>query len=133
MADDVDIPPEALAWIPSEAHAYFESGGRELPELRAGFDGAEVHAHYEMQQKRMEHTDTDSMIDMLSAALFKTTGDEEFKPSEEALARKAKKEQELAEGYGNRERVKYEPQAKYAVPKLGEHGSSSHAEDDCQA
>ena len=31
LADDVEIPAEAVAWIEEEAVAFFESGGTELP------------------------------------------------------------------------------------------------------
>ena len=31
-----------------------ESGGLELPTIMAGFEGAEIHAHYELAQKRVE-------------------------------------------------------------------------------
>ena len=51
MADDVEIPDEAVAWVESEARAYFESGGRELPTIAGGFEGAEIHAHYEVRRR----------------------------------------------------------------------------------
>ena len=113
MADDVEIPHEATAWIPSEARAYFESGGRELPTIMGGFEGAEIHAFYEMEQRRFETTDSDTMLDALSAALFKTTGDEQFKPQE--------KEPTIdSRDVGTRERVRYEPTLKYACPQIGD-------------
>ena len=125
MADDVEIPPEAVAWVPCEARAYFESGGRELPTIMGGFEGAEIHAHYEMAQKRMEHMDSDAMLDALSAALFKTTGDESFKPAE--------KEEKEEKNWGTMKREKYEPEEKYFVPRLGDHKSSSQVVDDTNA
>ena len=82
MADDIEIPREATAWVESEARAFFESGGNELPTIMAGFEGAEIHAFYEISQRRLETTDQGTMMDALSAALFKTTGDEKFKVEE---------------------------------------------------
>jgi len=124
MADDVEIPPEAIAWVPTEARRYFESGGRELPKIWGGFEGAEIHAHYELAQRRFESTDSDAMLDALSEALFKTTGDTSFKPAE--------KEPE-PECYGTRVREEYEPKLKYPVPKIGDgHKSMTDKDgDDC--
>jgi len=124
MADDVEIPPEAVAWVPSEARKYFESGGMELPKIWGGFEGAEIHAHYELAQRRFESTDSDAMLDALSEALFKTTGDENFKPAEKAPE---------PESYGTRPREEYEPILKYPVPKTGD-GVKSMTDkdgDDC--
>ena len=42
LADDLELPAEAVAWIESEARAYFESGGVELPRPR-GLESAEIH------------------------------------------------------------------------------------------
>ena len=67
---------EGLQWPESELVEYFESGGHNLPQIIGGFEGAEIHAHYELKQKRMEHQNADDMMEALSAALFKTTGDE---------------------------------------------------------
>ena len=78
MADDIDIPPEAVSWVESEAIKFFESGGTCLPR-NEGLEGAETHAFYDLQQRQFESTDADTMLDALSAALFKVTGDEEFK------------------------------------------------------
>ena len=78
MADDVDIPPEALSWVESEAIKFFESGGTDRPR-NEGLEGAETHAWYDLNQRQFESTDADTMLDALSAALFKVTGDEEFK------------------------------------------------------
>ena len=126
MADDVDIPPEAVAWVEKEAYAYFESGGRELPQIMAGFDGAEIHAHYELSQKRFEDQTSDDMLNALSAALFKTTGDAKFKPEEQAAPDRP--------DYGTMARQKYEPELKYKVPQLGEVGSSAQdPQEDCNA
>ena len=83
LADDVDVPPEAAAWTEDEAFAYFESGGRALPQLGAGFRSAEIHAFYELKQRRFESLPADTMVDALSAALFKTTGEAKFKPQED--------------------------------------------------
>ena len=124
MADDIEIPHEATAWIPVEARAFFESGGQELPEIKAGFEGAEIHAFYEMRQRRMESTDADTMMDALSAALFKTTGDSSFKPDES----KPEKPQDTKE-VGERKREKYAPTLKYAVPQIGDK-VSHYADDD---
>ena len=102
MADDVPIPAEATAWVESECIAYFESGGNELPQIMGGFEGAEIHAHYELSQKRFETSGTDDMLDALSAALFKTTGDEQFKTEE-------KKEFDPEEHVGTKKREAYAP------------------------
>ena len=56
------------AWVECEARAYFESGGQELPTIYGGFEGAEIHAFYETSQRRFETTDSDTMLDALSAA-----------------------------------------------------------------
>lgn len=132
MADDIDIPAEAVAWVPSEAIAYFESGGNEMPQIMAGFEGAEIHAHYELSQRRMESTGVDDMLDSLSAALFKTTGDKTFKPDEEKERLKAEADQKAIERAESK-REKWEVQYKYKVPQLGDHGSSSHEVDDTNA
>ena len=124
MADDVEIPYEATAWIPSEARAYFESGGQELPQIMPGFEGAEIHAFYDMNQRRMESTDMDTMLDALSKSLFATTGDAKFKTAE-----KEEKGDDTRD-VGTRERVKYAPDLKYAVPQLGDK-VSHQADDDC--
>ena len=123
MADDLDIPKEATAWVESEAFAYFESGGNELPTIYGGFEGAEIHAFYEINQRRMESTDSDTMLDALSAALFKTTGDEQFKVEEKPKA-------EDPRDVGTRKREKYYPDLKYAVPQIGDK-PSHEADDDC--
>lgn len=123
MADDLEIPYEATAWIESEARAYFESGGQEIPTIMGGFEGAEIHAFYEINQRRMESTDQDTMLDALSAALFKTTGDEKFK-----LEEKAKPED--TKDVSTRKREKFEPTLKYPVPQLGDK-VSHQADDDC--
>lgn len=127
LADDVDVPPEAAAWTEDEAFAYFESGGRALPQLGAGFRSAEIHAFYELKQRRFESLPADTMVDALSAALFKTTGEAKFKPQEDE-----QKDQPPAEpDYGNMTREAFqEPKQKYAVPKIGDVGSSSHNDDD---
>jgi hypothetical protein len=128
LADDVEIPPEALAWVECEARAYFESGGLELPTIGGGFDGAEIRSFYELNQKHVESVGTDEMLGALSSALFKTTGDSKFKPEE-----KPNEGEEGAVDYAHRERKKYEPQHKYKVPQIGEFGSSSHVDDDTNA
>jgi hypothetical protein len=63
------------------------------------------------------------MMDALSAALFKTTGDEKFKVEE-------KPKVEDMRDVGARRREKYEPTLKYAVQQLGEKWSHA-ADDDC--
>ena len=123
MADDIEIPREATAWVESEARAFFESGGNELPTIMAGFEGAEIHAFYEISQRRLETTDQGTMMDALSAALFKTTGDEKFKVEE-------KPKVEDMRDVGRRKREKFEPTLKYAVQQLGEKWSHA-ADDDC--
>ena len=126
MADDIDIPEEATAWVPSEAIAFFESGGNELPEIARGFEGAEIHAHYELKQKRFESAGMDEMLDSLSAALFKTTGDEKYKTEEKPAFNPE-------EHIGSKKREKYYPDLKYAVPQLGDYGSSAMVVDDTNA
>ena len=111
MADDVDIPPEAQSWVPSEAKEFFESGGRVIPRP-PGFEGAEIHAWYELEQRRFESTDTDTMMDALSAALFKTTGEEEFRPAPEPEPEPEPDFIPSAE--------KHEPDLKYKCPQLGD-------------
>lgn len=123
MADDVDVPPEALSWVSCEVREFFESGGRVIPRP-PGFEGAEIHAWYELEQRRFEQTDTDTMMDALSAALFKTTGDEEFKPEEK------EEEVPLEYNFGDRDAPgpeKYDPTLKYKCPQLGD----ALPEDDC--
>ena len=127
MADDVPIPPEAVAWVEPEVFAYFESGGRELPQILGGFEGAEIHSFYEMNQKRMEHQNVDDMLGALSSALFKTTGDEQFKTEE-------KKPDEKEPDWGTMKREHYHPEVKYAYKHLGDIDSSSNTQvDDCMA
>ena len=121
MADDVDVPHEAIAWTDCECQAFFESGGRELPQIMPGFEGAEIHAHYEMHQQRMESVGASTMMDALSAALFKTTGDEKFK-------RAQPKKTLVQNDVSQHERVRYKPQLKYDVPQFG--GSTDPHQDD---
>ena len=128
MADDIDPPDEATAWVESELIEYFESGGNNLPQILGGFEGAEIHAHYEMKQKRMEHNTADDMMEALSAALFKTTGDEQFKVEE-----KPPEEETVENGYGNVSREKYQFENKYNVPQFGDHNSSTRDIDDTNA
>ena len=132
LADDIEIPPEAVAWVPCEVRAYFESGGNELPTIYAGFEGAEIHAHYELTQKRFESTGVDDMLDALSGALFKTTGDTKFKPDEEKQRLKAEQDQ-LEIDRANAKREEWKPAYKYKLPQLGDHGSSSHEIDESGA
>lgn len=110
----------------------FESGGNEMPQIMAGFEGAEIHAHYEISQRRMESTGVDDMLDSLSAALFKTTGDAKFKPDEEKVKQK-EEEDRLAVERAQAKREKWEPQYKYKVPKFGDSGSSTMDVDDTNA
>ncbi len=56
------------------------SGGATRPR-EAGFEGAEVHAWYELNQKRAEHLSTDDMLAGLGAALFKARRASERLPS----------------------------------------------------
>ena len=86
MADDIDIPDEAVSWVKSEAVKYFESGGTWYPR-HDGLDGAEVHAWHDINQRQFESTDADTMMDALSMAIFKVTGDEDFKKDAPQQAR----------------------------------------------
>ena len=79
----------------------------------------------QLKQKRFEHSDSDAMLDALSAALFKTTGDASFKVEEKAPP--------ADEGYGTRKREKYVGEYKYHVPQLGDVGSSTADVDDTNA
>uniref|UniRef100_A0A6V3YT27 Uncharacterized protein n=1 Tax=Prymnesium polylepis TaxID=72548 RepID=A0A6V3YT27_9EUKA len=108
MADDIDIPDEAVSWVKSEAVKYFDSGGTWLPR-ESGLEGAEVHAWYDVNQRQFESTDTDTMMDALSMALFKVTGDEEFK--------KDAPQQEVPKPSESKE---HEPELKYHVNQLAE-------------
>lgn len=131
LADDIDVPPESVAWTEDEAFTYFESGGSALPQIGSGFAGAEIHAFYELKQRHIESMPSDSMVDALSAALFKTTGDSKFKPSAAAEELPQAAAQPKEQDYATRERKPYEePEQKYAVPKLGEFGSVSFKDDD---
>lgn len=38
FAEDIEIPPEANAWSEAEAEAFFESGGKQRPQLKAAAD-----------------------------------------------------------------------------------------------
>lgn len=106
LADDIPIPDEAVAWIESEAVEYFESGGFKVPR-ESGLEGAEVHAYYELAQKRVEHLETDDMLGALGAALFKVSGDEEFRPLEPEPEPEPKPKEDPAK-----------VQQKYAVPTI---------------
>eukprot|EP00962_Isochrysis_galbana_P061667 scaffold41827_cov191-Isochrysis_galbana.AAC.1 len=68
MADDVDIPPEAVAWIEHEARTFFESGGVELPRPH-GLEGSEIHVFYDLARE-----DAKSSTAVMMAALAKTLG-----------------------------------------------------------
>ena len=67
------------------------------------------------------------MLDALSSALFKTTGDEQFKVEEKP------KDFNPEEHDATRKREAYVGDYKYHVPKIGETGSSSHYVDDSAA
>jgi len=82
LADDIDIPEEAASWVKGEAIKFFESGGTLFPR-NEGLEGAETLAWYDLKQRQFESTDADTMLDALSMALFKVTGDEEFKKEEQ--------------------------------------------------
>lgn len=124
LADDVDVPPEATAWTDEQAYEFFESGGKTLPRIGAGFQGAEIHTFYELNQQRFESTSSDAMLDALSSALFKTTGDAKYKPGEP-------EEAEKVPTYGTRQRdEKHEPEQKYEVKQLGTLGSSTYVYPD---
>jgi hypothetical protein len=41
LADDIDIPAEAVSWIECEARTFFESGGTCFPR-KQGLEGAET-------------------------------------------------------------------------------------------
>ena len=70
LADDIDIPDEAVAWVRDEAVEFFESGGSKLPR-HAGIAGAEVHAWHDLQQRQFESTDTGTMLEALERAFDK--------------------------------------------------------------
>jgi hypothetical protein len=46
LADDVEVPAEAVSWVASEAREFFESGGTKIPRYE-GLEGAETHAYFE--------------------------------------------------------------------------------------
>ncbi|KAL1522309.1 hypothetical protein AB1Y20_017301 [Prymnesium parvum] len=106
LADDIEIPPEAVSWVESEAIKFFESGGTLLPR-NEGLEGAETLAWYDLTQRQLETTDADTMLDALSAALFKVTGDKEFET--QAAPKEEPKPLESRD---------HEPQLKYAVNQL---------------
>jgi len=108
MADDIDIPEEAVSWVRSEAIKFFESGGSCFPR-NEGLEGAETLAWYDLQQRQFETTDADTMMDALSRALFKVTGDKEFEKEE--------LEQEPAKQVDTKE---HQPEMKYEVQQLRE-------------
>ena len=68
LADDVEIPAEAVAWIEEEAHAFFESGGTELPR-KPGLQGAEVLAYYEVRKPTVNSSSSAFLMDALHSAL----------------------------------------------------------------
>eukprot|EP00967_Tisochrysis_lutea_P097273 scaffold142806_cov43-Tisochrysis_lutea.AAC.1 len=68
MADDLDIPSEAVAWIETEARTFFESGGTEYPRPQ-GLEGAEIHAFFDKARE-----DARSSSAVMMAALAKTLG-----------------------------------------------------------
>ena len=68
MADDLDIPAEAVAWIEVEARAFFDSGGVEYPRPQ-GLEAAEIHAFYDLARE-----DARSSSSVMLAALTRTLG-----------------------------------------------------------
>jgi len=68
MADDLEIPAEAKAWIEVEARAFFDSGGVEYPRPQ-GLEAAEIHAFYDLARE-----DARSSSSVMLAALTKTLG-----------------------------------------------------------
>ena len=68
LADDVEIPAEAVAWTEEEACAFFESGGRELPR-KPGLEGAEVLAYYEVRKPTVDSSSSAFLMDALHSAL----------------------------------------------------------------
>ena len=68
LADDVEIPAEAVAWIEEEAVAFFESGGTELPR-KPGLQGAEVLAYYEVRKPTVNSSSSAFLMDALHSAL----------------------------------------------------------------
>ena len=109
-----------------DAYAFFESGGRELPQIGRGFGAAPIHAHYELAQRRFEHFETDEMERALSAALLKTTGDEKFRKGAEEEEAAGGGQEESTGQFATRERPRYEADLKYRVPQLGDIDSSAH-------
>ena len=69
LADDVEIPPESVAWIEAEARAYFESGGAELPR-KPGLEGAEVLAYYEVRKPTVHNSSPAFLMDALHTTLY---------------------------------------------------------------
>lgn len=66
MADDLEIPAEAVAWIEHEARIFFESGGDVYPRP-AGLEGAEIHAFYDLAREEAR-----SSASVMMAALART-------------------------------------------------------------
>ncbi|EOD16318.1 hypothetical protein EMIHUDRAFT_210674 [Emiliania huxleyi CCMP1516] len=67
LADDLELPAEAVAWIESEARAYFESGGVELPRPR-GLESAEIHAFYDMRREEARSSSAALLRETLGSA-----------------------------------------------------------------
>ena len=73
---------------------------------------------------RMETAPTDTMLDALSAALFKTTGDEKFKVEKKEAAVDPR-------DVSQRTRETFVPNNKYNVPQIGDKPPEDY--DDCMA
>ena len=74
-ADDIDIPDEAISWIESEAHEFFESGGQQLPR-KQGLQGAEVLAYYEVRKPTVHNVAPGFLMGALSSTLFGGDGEQ---------------------------------------------------------
>lgn len=85
IADDIELPEEAVSWTEREAFSFFESGGVCFPR-KEGLEGAETHAWHDMTQRQFETTDSGTMVEALAVALFKVTGQDEFKQKNEREA-----------------------------------------------
>jgi len=62
LADDIEIPAEAVSWVEAEAREYFESGGTKFPR-HIGLEGAETHTYFE----RTRDEEMNSAATMLEA------------------------------------------------------------------
>uniref|UniRef100_A0A7S4C102 Uncharacterized protein n=1 Tax=Chrysotila carterae TaxID=13221 RepID=A0A7S4C102_CHRCT len=71
LADDLELPEEATAWMEEDAVAYFESGGTLLPRP-VGLGAMELHTYYDM--KRHEALGSSSVMLTALKKVFQGTG-----------------------------------------------------------